>query len=194
MYGRTWMGIKEGLLAILSHEDAHGYQLKQELEAATGETWHINIGQIYTTLQRLERDGLVDTSDTDEQGRIRYTITPAGRSALGDWMTSPVELAAAGRDEISLKILLAMDLGVGEARRVIEVQRGATMAVLQDYTALKVAEESPDFPWLLHLDRLVFSAEAELRWLELVESRLETIGTDRRVPRPQLASDMEVVR
>ena len=136
----------------------------------------------------------MDTSDTDEQGRIRYTITPTGRSALQDWMTSPVELAAAGRDEISLKILLAMDLGVGEARRVIEVQRGATMAVLQDYTALKVAEESPDFPWLLHLDRLVFSAEAELRWLELVESRLETIGTDRRVPRPKLAPDMEVVR
>jgi DNA-binding PadR family transcriptional regulator len=169
------MGIKEGLLAILAHDDAHGYQLKQELEAATGGTWHINIGQIYTTLQRLERDGLVASVDTDENGRIRYSLTDAGRGELGGWMGSPVELAAAGRDEISLKILLAAASSVAEARRVVEVQRGATMSVLQDYTALKAADDTPDLAWLLHLDRLVFSAEAELRWLELVESRLELL-------------------
>lgn len=169
------MGIKEGLLAILSRGTAHGYQLKQELESATGEIWHINIGQVYTTLQRLERDGLVDSVDVDRQGRIHYTITDAGSEILGSWMAAPVELAAAGRDEISLKILLAAASSVEEARRVVEVQRGATMAILQDFTALKAADDSPDLAWLLHLDRLVFSAEAELRWLEMVESRLESL-------------------
>jgi len=169
------MGIKEGLMAVLAREDAHGYQLKQDLEAATGGTWHINVGQVYTTLQRLERDGLVVSVDTDEHGRIRYSLTEDGRVELEGWMGSPVELAAAGRDEISLKILLAAASSAAEARRVVEVQRGATMSVLQDYTALKAADDKPDLAWLLHLDRLVFSAEAELRWLELVESRLESL-------------------
>ena len=169
------MSVKEGLLAVLGREDAYGYQLKQELEAATGGAWQINVGQVYTTLQRLERDGLVRSVDTDEQGRIRYSLTDAGRVELAGWMSSPVELAAAGRDEISLKILLATTSDVEEARRVVEVQRGATMSVLQDYTALKAADDDPDLAWLLHLDRLIFSAEAELRWLELVESRLESL-------------------
>lgn len=169
------MGIKEGLLAILAREDAHGYQLKQELEAATGGTWHINVGQVYTTLQRLERDALVSSVDTEGHGRIRYSLTSAGRVELDGWMGAPVELAAAGRDEISLKILLAAASSTAEARRVVEVQRGATMAVLQDYTALKAADDEPDLAWALHLDRLIFSAEAELRWLELVESRLESL-------------------
>lgn len=189
------MGMREGLLAILAREATHGYQLKQELEAATGGTWHINVGQVYTTLQRLERDGLVSSVDTDGNGRIRYSLTYAGRVELDDWMGSPVELAAAGRDEISLKILLAATSSTAEARRVVEVQRGATMAVLQDYTALKAADHEPDLAWVLHLDRLIFSAEAELRWLELVESRLELLPDARVAPsQGQVLENEEVVR
>jgi len=186
------MGIKEGLLAVLAREDAHGYQLKQELEAATGGTWHINIGQVYTTLQRLERDGLIVSVDTDEQGRIHYSLTSAGREQLGGWMGAPVDLAAAGRDEISLKILLAAAQGRDAARRVVEVQRGATMAVLQDYTALKATDDRPDLAWALHLDRLVFSAEAELRWLEMVESRIDAMPDSPGFTADIRADEMEV--
>jgi DNA-binding PadR family transcriptional regulator len=167
------MGLKEGLLCLLARGDAHGYQLKTDLETTTGDTWQLNIGQVYTTLQRLERDGLVETTDSSGEGRVVYTLTDVGRIEAREWMTRPVDLAASGRDEISLKILMAMRSGVGDPRRVIEKQRGSTMGMLQDFTALKSDASNPDFAWQIYLDRLIFSAEAELRWLERVESRLE---------------------
>lgn len=166
------MGLKDGLLALLAQDDAHGYQLKINIEAATSDIWTINVGQIYTTLSRLERDGLVVSAGSDAQGRIVYEITDAGRESVAEWMARPVDLAVAGRDEMTLKLMVALATDV-DARRIVEVQRGATMGMLQDYTALKAANEDGDLAWQLQLDRLIFSAEAELRWLERVESRLE---------------------
>jgi DNA-binding PadR family transcriptional regulator len=185
------MGVKEGLLCLLARGDAHGYELKTELEETSGHTWQINIGQIYTTLQRLERDGLVRSSAATEEGRIIYSLTEEGRHAAATWMSRPVDLAVAGRDEISLKILMAMRSGVEDPRRVIEIQRGATMGLLQDYTTLKAAEDSNDLAWLLHLDRLIFSAEAELRWLDRVEDRLETLPPAA-LPQPDGSSQSSV--
>ena len=186
------MALKEGLLCLLAAGDSHGYELKSRLEATTADTWRINIGQIYTTLQRLERDGLASRSETDG-GRVVYSLTGAGRRVASEWMASPVDLAAAGRDEISLKILVALRSGVDDPRRVVERQRGSTMALLQDYTRLKPdeADEADEIGWLLHLDRLIFSAEAELRWLDRVESRLESMAEPPRVidvPREQSSS------
>lgn len=170
------MGLKEGLLCLLAKRDAHGYQLKTDIEATTGDIWRVNIGQVYTTLQRLERDGLVASAEPNGvANKVVYTITDAGRSEARDWMATPVSLAAAGRDEISLKVLMAMVSGVEEPRRVIEKQRGATMTLLQDYTTLKSDDNNDDLAWLLHLDRLILSAEAELRWLERVEARLDVM-------------------
>lgn len=93
------MGLKEGLLCLLAGGDSHGYELKSRLEAATGDTWQINIGQVYTTLQRLERDGLVVHADADE-GRVVYSLTEAGRLAAIGWMATPVDLAVAGGDGV----------------------------------------------------------------------------------------------
>lgn len=169
------MGLKEGLLCLLAKGDAHGYQLKTDIESTTGEIWQVNIGQVYTTLQRLERDGLVASIEPNGDNRVVYTITDAGRDEATAWMATPVDLAAAGRDEISLKVLIAMVSGVIDPRRVIEKQRGSTMTLLQDYTSLKSDDSNDDLAWLLHLDRLILSAEAELRWLERVEARLETL-------------------
>lgn len=166
------MGLKDGLLALLARGDVHGYQLKVDIEAATSDIWTINVGQIYTTLSRLERDGLVVSAGSDAQGRIVYGITDAGRESVAAWMARPVDLAVAGRDEMTLKLMVALATDV-DARRIVEVQRGATMGLLQDYTALKAADDDGDLAWQLQLDRLIFSAEAELRWLERVESRLE---------------------
>lgn len=170
------MGIREGLLALLARGDTHGYQLKVDLEAATGDMWSINVGQVYTTLSRLERDGLVTSTGSDAQGRFVYRITDAGRKAAAAWMACPVELAAAGRDEISLKLMVALASGV-DAHRVVEVQRSATMGLLQDYTALKATADDRDLAWQLQLDRLILSAEAELRWLERVEDRLGSVAS-----------------
>lgn len=169
------MGLKEGLLCLLVRGDTHGYHLKSELETATGDTWQVNVGQVYTTLQRLERDGLVATIESNGDGRVVYTITDEGRAEVRSWMQTPVDLAASGRDEISLKVLMAVS-GVADPRRVVERQRGATMTLLQDYTTLKGDESSADdLAWQLHLDRLILRAEAELRWLDRVEARLEIL-------------------
>ncbi|MEX1092695.1 MAG: PadR family transcriptional regulator [Acidimicrobiia bacterium] len=167
------MGLKEGLLCLLVNGDAHGYQLKSELEATTGETWQVNIGQVYTTLQRLERDGLVESTESNGDGRVIYTLTDLGRQGVAKWLAAPVDLAAAGRDEISLKVLMAMVSGAIDPRRVVERQRGATMTLLQDFTTLKASDSNDDLAWQLYLDRLILSAEAELRWLERVEARLD---------------------
>lgn len=169
------MGLREGLLCLLARGDAHGYQLKSDLESATADTWQVNIGQVYTTLQRLERDDLVVSTESNGDGRVVYTITAAGCAEARNWMSTPVDLAAAGRDEISLKVIMAMTSGVDNPRRVIEKQRGSTMTLLQDYTTLKSRNSEDDLAWLLYLDRLILSAEAELRWLERVESRLDLL-------------------
>jgi DNA-binding PadR family transcriptional regulator len=120
---------------------------------------------------------LVASTESNGDGRVVYTITDRGRDAAREWMQSPVSLAAAGRDEISLKVLMSLASGVEDPRRVIEKQRGSTMTLLQDYTNLKGdGQAEDDLAWLLHLDRLILSAEAELRWLERVEARLEDLG------------------
>jgi len=166
------MGIKEGLLTLLAEGPAHGYQLKLDFEAATGEAWPLNVGQVYTTLQRLERDGLVELVETDDEGRVIYAITAVGRETLSAWMLTPVERTVTNRDDVSMKLLLAMASGVVDPVEVIAIQRDATMAAIQDYTHLKARTDVADLAWLLHIDRLILRAEAELRWLDRVEDRL----------------------
>lgn len=177
------MGIKEGLLALLADEPKHGYQLKLDLETATGSGVSVNVGQVYSTLQRLERDGLVEAIDDGDASRIVYAIAGAGRAALKEWGDRPESLAA-GRDELSIKILLAIYTGSLDPLQVVATQRRETMGVLQDYTRLRSGDDSGDIAWQLHLDRLIYNAEAELRWLDRVEERLPE--------RPQGRSTMPV--
>ena len=171
------MGVREGLLALLARGPRHGYQLKVEFEEATGEVWPVNIGQVYTTLQRLERDGLVVASDTpDAEGRVVYTLTGDGLAEATDWFTTPVDRDVPRRDEVTIKLLVAMVAGVVDPHAVVQAQRVATLTALQDYTRLKSeagndAAES-EIAWVLQVERLVMVAEAELRWLDRVEDRL----------------------
>lgn len=166
------MGIREGLLALLADGPRHGYQLKLDLETATGDAISINVGQVYSTLQRLERDGLITGGDKDEEGREVYQITGPGIRVLREWVSTSENLAAAGRDEISIKVLIALFADGIDPVQVIEGQRRATMGLLQDLTRLRARDEKPDLAWQLHLDRLMYSAEAELKWLDRVEERL----------------------
>ncbi len=167
------MGIREGLLALLASGPSHGYQLKVDFEAATGDAWSLNVGQVYSTLQRLERDELVEVDNADDEGRIAYRLTAAGREELADWLARPVPRKVSNRDEVSMKLLLAIAGGSGDPRRIVAIQRQSTMGDLQDYTHLRTRTEPDDIAWNLHLDRLAIRSEAELRWLDRVERRLE---------------------
>lgn len=186
------MGVREGLLALLADGPQHGYQLKLDFEHATGEVWPLNVGQIYTTLQRLERDGLVAAGEADEDGRISYALTADGRRELAAWYATPVDRGAPSRDEVTMKLLLALSgRGGAEPATVVAVQRAATMTALQDYTRLKADADPGDVAWTLQLERLVMIAEAELRWLDRVEDRLALLP--RRPLGPAALTDSDAV-
>lgn len=162
------MSIRHGLLALLSGEPRYGYQLRVEFEASTGATWPLNIGQVYTTLARLERDGLVEPGGADDQGRAVYTITGAGRRELERWFSTPVTQTDRPRDELAIKVAMAVASGV-DVTEIIQAQRVATMRGLQELTRAK-REATGGFAQRLVLDSLIFKAEAEQRWLDHCEA------------------------
>jgi DNA-binding PadR family transcriptional regulator len=175
------MSIKYALLSLLDHQPHHGYQLKSAVEGWLGQSWPLNIGQVYTTLARLERDGLVTLGEVDAQGRQTYQITPAGRAALADWFATPVPRDGLVRDELLVKLVAAVAAGDGTAFEVIRGQRTATLQLLQQHTRHKAqAERQGDLPRLVVADLLIAQAEAEVAWLELCEARLQAAGRDRR--------------
>jgi DNA-binding PadR family transcriptional regulator len=181
------MSVRQALLALLEQGPMYGYQLRAEFERRTGSTWPLNVGQVYTTLTRLERDGLVAESGDDGAGHMVYEVTDAGRGEVATWFTTPVERTRPPRDELAIKLALAVTVPGVEVGAVIQQQRSATIAALQDYTRLKrdrpTAPADPadpaDMAWTLVLDSLVFSAEAEVRWLDHCEARLRRAQLDR---------------
>ena len=170
------MSVKLGLLALLAEEPKYGARLRAEFEARTGGTWPLNVGQVYTTLSRLERDGLVEAVGEDAEGRIAYRLTSTGRSEVSRWWLEPVDRDSTPRDELVIKLALAVTVEGVDVHRVVQTQRTATLKHLQDLTRLKhranAGDTDTDLAWLLVLENLVFAAEAEVRWLDHVETRL----------------------
>ncbi|WP_092199895.1 PadR family transcriptional regulator [Blastococcus tunisiensis] len=167
------MSIRHGLLALLERGPSHGYQLRAEFDAATGATWPLNVGQVYTTLARLERDGLVAQDGVpDTEGRIAYRLTDQGRDEVRAWFGSPVNQKAAPRDELAIKLALAVTTPGVDVLSVVQTQRTSTMTAMQEFTRLKVRAAEDDLAWSLVLDSMVFRAEAEIRWLDHCEARV----------------------
>src|SRR6478609_4428152 len=103
------MSVRHALLALLSEGPKYGLQLRQEFEARTGEVWPLNVGQVYTTLQRLERDGLVESDGDVEDGPQKgFRITVDGEAELDAWLRTPPDLSSPPRDELVIKILIAV--------------------------------------------------------------------------------------
>jgi DNA-binding PadR family transcriptional regulator len=170
------MSVRLGLLALLAEEPMYGARLRAEFEARTGGTWPLNVGQVYTTLARLERDGLVEAVGEDAEGRISYRLTRTGRDEVTQWWLAPVDRDSTPRDELVIKLALAVTTEGVDVHRVVQTQRTATLKHLQDLTRLKhratAGDTDTDLAWLLVLENLVFAAEAEVRWLDHVETRL----------------------
>src|SRR5262249_38318744 len=176
------MSVKHGLLALLERGPMHGYQLRVAFEESTGGTWPLNIGQVYTTLGRLERDGLVLLCPETEGGQRPYRITEAGRAELAGGFTTPGTRHDRPRAERAIKLALALTTPGVDVRAVLQKQRTATMRTLQEYTRLKARAEKPaDLSWRMVLDAMLFQAEAEVRWLDHCETSLA------RHPAPSLA-------
>ena len=167
------MSIKHGLLALLERGPMYGYQLRTAFEESTGGTWPLNIGQVYTTLNRLERDQLVHALPEQDGGQRSYEITTSGREELTRWFVTPVSHTDRPRDELAIKLALAITTRGVDVRGVLQNQRTATMRTLQEYTRLKAsATAEADLAWRLVIDAMLFQAEAEVRWLDHCETAL----------------------
>ncbi len=187
------MSVKHGLLALLRRGSRYGYQLRSEFEQATGGTWPLNIGQVYTTLSRLERDGLVRALPAADGGQRPFAITDAGGAELAHWFGTPISQGDRPRDELAIKLALAITTPGVDVRQVVQTQRGATMRLLQEYTRLKAGELEPgDLAWRLVLDAMVFQGEAEIRWLDHCEASLVRYAPPARShpPTEEAASEM----
>lgn len=168
------MPVREGLLALLADGPRNGHQLKVDFEATTGGVWPLNVGQVYTTLDRLARDGLVSRAQPngDDAAGKRYELTAAGREALAAWWQLVPADEPPPRDELMLKVLFASTLGTERALAVLTEQRTALLALLQSHRRQQRASGSDDEVAAMVRDALVVRAEADLRWLDLCEARL----------------------
>jgi DNA-binding PadR family transcriptional regulator len=167
------MSVPHALLALLSEGPKYGMRLQNEFESRTGEVWPLNVGQVYTTLQRLERDGLVETDAEGERSQKRYRITPAGARELADWLRTPPDLVPPPRDELVIKVLVAAQVAGTDIHEILQVHRRHVIEVMQRYTQIKAAAAQDDVALALVADAELFRLEAIVRWLDAADVRLK---------------------
>jgi DNA-binding PadR family transcriptional regulator len=167
------MSVPHALLALLSEGPKHGLRLHNEFVSRTGEVWPLNVGQVYTTLQRLERDGLVETDDESERARKRYRITATGHRELADWLRTPPDLVPPPRDELVIKVLVALQIPGIDIHELLQVHRRHVIETMQRYTQVKAAAAEDDTALALVADAELFRLEAIVRWLDAADVRLK---------------------
>jgi len=168
--------LKYALLALVAQRPRHGYDLKAAFERAMGGTWPLNIGQIYTTLARLERDGLVESEIVEQDARPDrkvYQVTERGTKELDRWLAEPVEFAPPLRDELYIKFLAQRVAGadpselLGNARRTLHAALAATE---RQQSAPKDNDNDVDPVATVLLDAVSLQLDAALRWLDRADS------------------------
>ena len=171
------MSVRHALLALLSEGPKYGLQLRQEFEARTGEVWPLNVGQVYTTLQRLERDGLVESEDTADQGPQKgFHITEEGQAELAKWLRTPPDFSSPPRDELVIKVLVALELPDVDVHDVVQVHRRYLVELMQQWTRLKEDESRFDLYFALVVDAELFRLDSLIRWLDTAEGRFRRAG------------------
>lgn len=180
------MAVREGILALLADGPRHGYGLKTSFERATGGVWRLNVGQVYTTLERLERDGFVAAAPADD-GQRSWRLTDRGRDEVGEWWWAVPGEEPPPRDELVLKILLALSGPPDHALEVISRQRDSLLTLLaQRRREADRRRRSAGDGLAGHLvvDALLLRAEADIRWLDLCEERVVEAGDAGRSEEP----------
>ncbi|MGP0029484.1 MAG: PadR family transcriptional regulator [Acidimicrobiales bacterium] len=173
------MSVRHALLALLSEGPKYGLQLRQEFEERTGEVWPLNVGQVYTTLQRLERDGLVESDGTGEDGPQKgFRITADGEDELASWLRTPPDLSAPPRDELVMKVMVALRMPGTDVREVIQVHRRYLVELMQQWTHLKEDEADLDLAFALMVDAELYRLDSVIRWLDAADGRLKRAAVD----------------
>lgn len=164
------MSVRHALLGLLSAGPKYGMQLREEFEDATGDAWPLNAGQVYTTLQRLERDGLVDSNGAGEDERQKdYRITTRGQAELGKWLTTPPDPGAPPRDDLITKVLVALRVPGADVHDVIQAHRRQVVELMQQWTSVKHEEAEFDLPFALMVEAELIRLGAVVQWLEAAD-------------------------
>ena len=168
------MSVRHALLGLLSEGPKYGHQLRQEFEAKTGDVWALNVGQVYTTLQRLERDGLVESEDEAAEGPQKvFRLTEGGSAELASWLRTPPDMTTPPRDELVIKILVALAMPGIDVHDVIQVHRRYLVELMQQWTRLKEDEGDIDLPLALVVDAELGRLDSVIRWLDTADGRLK---------------------
>ncbi|MBI5879078.1 MAG: helix-turn-helix transcriptional regulator [Chloroflexi bacterium] len=180
------MSVRHAVLGLLAGRPRHGYELRAAFEAVVGkENWDVKPAQIYTTLGRMEKLGLVAEQSVEQDGgpekRI-YAITPAGYEALREWFDASVA-PEHQRDEFYIKLMLGLVTGAADPSQLINAQRGHLYRQLHAITAQRTrVDPAAELARLMLLEKAAMHLEADLRWLDLAEARLDEI---RQQPLPE---------
>ena len=173
------MSVRHALLALLSEGPKYGLQLRQEFEADTGEVWPLNVGQVYTTLQRLERDGLVESDEADGEGpQKRFRITDEGERELAAWLRTPPDMSSPPRDELVIKVLVALRVPGTDVPEVIQAHRRYLVELMQQWTRIKEADAGRELALALAVDAELFRLDAVVRWLDAADGRIKRAAVE----------------
>jgi DNA-binding PadR family transcriptional regulator len=176
------VSVRHALLALLSEGPKYGLQLREEFEARTGEVWPLNVGQVYTTLQRLERDGLVQSEGADEGPQKAFQITEAGAGELASWLRTPPDLSSPPRDELVMKILVAIRLPGTDVPAVIQAHRRYLVQLMQQWRRIRESDTDSDLSVALAIDAELFRLDSVIRWLDATEPRVRRAIADTTKP------------
>ena len=183
------MSVRHAMLALLSEGPKYGQQLREEFEARTGEVWPLNVGQVYTTLQRLERDGLAESDGSGGAGPQKgFRITAAGEQELARWLRTPPDLSAPPRDELVMKVLVALHVPSADVHAVIQAHRRYLVELMQQWTRIKEDDTGSDLSLLLAVDAELFRLDSVVRWLDAAEARVKRAVADGAMNRAERAS------
>jgi DNA-binding PadR family transcriptional regulator len=174
------MSLKYGILGLLAEQPLHGYEVKSRFEALLGGTWEVNIGQVYATFQRLERDDLIEAvGERGDRGKLAYRLTGAGRQNLEEWLEMPEAEPQPMREEVYVKLLLGNRLGNGSLERLLSRQRSVHQQRLKDLAELEDrARRENQRGVVLVLRGAILHAEADLQWLDQCSEDIQSWATE----------------
>ena len=158
------MSVRHAMLAMLSEGPSYGLRLREEFEDRTGEVWPLNVGQVYTTLQRLERDGLVESDPHGEDGAQKaFRITADGERELAGWLRTPPDLSSPPRDELVIKVLIAARMPGIDPHEVIQAHRRYLVQLMQQWTRIKDDEGDDAMGLTLAIDAELLRLDSVVR-------------------------------
>ena len=182
------MSVRHALLGLLAQKPRYGYELCAGFAALVGgkENWDVKPAQIYTTLARMVESGLI-TLDGKEgaQGKSEYAITSSGHEELMNWFRNS-DIEEPHQDPFYLKLMLSLDLEEVDASRLIIIQRAALYQELHRITQQRQSlDPKQQLAQILLMDKAAMHLEADLRWLDMIESRLDEVQ-QQPAPKPAL--------